>query len=283
MPEELHEHSIEALMPGFLLHLEVECRFAKESLVKYRDCMRQVERVYGYGPVTSFTKNNLMELKAHLMGRNLSVNRQVSVLLILKRFLKHVAEDCNLSALPSEAVIIPRRPRREVAYLSAEEVQRFVDSIKLTSGGGAVYMPGLRFRALVEGGRAKLEEDLEDLRVGIELQKAKNELDGAKADPELLELQKRARRLELSLEIARSEKAMADLNKPDPPPPPQPLSGKEVRERKKVTLAAREKEVREAIQRTKDDPTFDEEQKQRMLNNLDEKLAEIHGEQADLL
>jgi len=150
MPEELHEHSIEALMPGFLLHLEVECRFAKESLVKYRDCMRQVERVYGYGPVTSFTKNNLMELKAHLMGRNLSVNRQVSVLLILKRFLRHVAEDRDLSAFPPEAVIIPRRPRREVSYLSAEEVQRFVDSIKLSSGGGAVYMPGLRFRALVE-------------------------------------------------------------------------------------------------------------------------------------
>jgi len=117
MPEELHEHSIEALMPGFLLHLEVECRFAKESLVKYRDCMRQVERVYGYGPVTSFTKNNLMELKAHLMGRNLSVNRQVSVLLILKRFLRHVAEDRDLSAFPPEAVIIPRRPRREVSYL----------------------------------------------------------------------------------------------------------------------------------------------------------------------
>ena len=78
-------------MPGFLLHLEVECRFAKESLVKYRDCMRQVARVYGVGPMTSFTKNNLMELKANLMARNLSINRQVSVLLILKRFLKHLA------------------------------------------------------------------------------------------------------------------------------------------------------------------------------------------------
>ena len=137
-------------MPGFLLHLEVENRFAKESLVKYRDCMRQVARVYGSGPITSFTKNNLMELKANLMSRNLSVNRQVSVLLVLKRFLKYLAEECELVALPPEAVIIPRRPRREVAYLSTEEVHRFVDSIKLTSGSGNVYMPGLRFRTLVE-------------------------------------------------------------------------------------------------------------------------------------
>jgi len=150
MTERLHEHSIEALMPGFLRHLEVECRFAKESIVKYRDCMRQVQRVYGMGPITSFTKKDLLELKAHLIARNLSVNRQVSVLLILKRFLKHVAEDCNLPAFPPELVIIPRRPRREVAYLSTEEVLRFVDSIKLTTARENAYMPGLRFRTLVE-------------------------------------------------------------------------------------------------------------------------------------
>ena len=137
-------------MPGFLLHLEVECRFAKESLVKYRDCMRQVARVYGFGPITSFTKSHLMELKGRLMARNLSVNRQVSILLILKRFLKYVTEELNLQALPPESVIIPKRPRREVGYLTADEVQRFVDSIKLTTGGGNAYMPGLRFRTLVE-------------------------------------------------------------------------------------------------------------------------------------
>jgi site-specific recombinase XerD len=151
MPEyELHKHSIPVLMPGFLLHLEVEFRFAKESLVKYKDCMRQVERVYGLDPLTSFTKNNLMELKSHLMGRNLSVNRQVSVLLILKRFLKYAAEELRLPVLPPEAVVIPRRPRKEVAYLTTEEVERFVESIKLTTGDGHVYAWGLRFRTLVE-------------------------------------------------------------------------------------------------------------------------------------
>ena len=137
-------------MPEFLLHLEVECRFAKESLVKYRDCMRQVGRVFGSAPITSFTKNNLMELKAHLMARELSMSRQISVLLILKRFLKYVTEECNLPALLPELVGIPRRPRREVAYLSAEEIQRFVDTIRFTSAGGNIYMRGLRFRTLVE-------------------------------------------------------------------------------------------------------------------------------------
>jgi site-specific recombinase XerD len=72
------------------------------------------------------------------------------MLLVLKRFLKYVAEECNLTSLPADAVMIPRRPRREVGYLTVEEVERFVSSIKLHTGGGHIYLPGLRFRVLVE-------------------------------------------------------------------------------------------------------------------------------------
>jgi hypothetical protein len=142
-----------------------------------------------------------------------------------------------------------------------------------------------KWHRYLKGGRAKLEEDLEDMRLEIELQQRKNELDGAKADPELVELQKKARRVELLLQIAQSEKAIEDLNKPEPSPPvPTPVrSAREIREQKRATLEAREKEVREAIRLTKVDPTLDEEQKQRKLNNLDEKLAQLHEELTDLL
>lgn len=179
--EELHEHSIERLMPGFLQHLEVECRYARESLIKYRDCMRQVSRVFGNDRVTSFTKNNLLELKAHLMARNLSVNRQVSVLLVFKRFLKYIAEECRLSSLSSGAVTIPRRPRKEVAYLTTEEVERFVDSIKLSTGHGTVYMTGLRFRVLVEvlmGTAMRISEVLSLDRIQIDFKNAEAKIVG---------------------------------------------------------------------------------------------------------
>jgi len=179
--EELHEHSIDRLMPGFLLHLEVECRYARESLIKYRDCMRQVSRVFGNDQVTSFTKNNLLELKAYLMVRKLSVNRQVSVLLVFKRFLKYIAEECGLPSLSSDAVTIPRRPRTEVGYLTTEEVERFVDSIKLSSGRGAVYMTGLRFRTLVEvlmGTAMRISEVLSLDRLQIDFKNAEAKIVG---------------------------------------------------------------------------------------------------------
>jgi integrase/recombinase XerD len=177
----VHEHSIPGLMPGLLLHLEVERRFARESLVKYKDCMRQVERVYGDLPITSFTKNNLLELKAVLMGKSLSVARQVTILLVLKRFLKYAAEELNLPVLPSEAVLIPRRPRKEVGYLSAEEVERFVNTIKLKSRDGNTYLPGLRFRALVEvllGSAMRISEVLSLDRAQIDYKNAEAKIVG---------------------------------------------------------------------------------------------------------
>jgi integrase/recombinase XerD len=130
--------------------IEVERHFARESIVKYRDCMRQVQRIVGDVSVTYLTKAEVLALKSDLVGRGLSVNRQVSILLVLKRFLKYAGEELGLPVLPQEAVTIPRRPRREVGYLTAEEVERFIGSIKLQTGERHIYLPGLRFRTLVE-------------------------------------------------------------------------------------------------------------------------------------
>ena len=144
------EHSIEALVPGFLLHLEVERQFAKGTIVKERDCLRQIVRVLGDAPVESLSKNDILRLKAHLLGKDLSVARQVSILLALKSFLLFASEECNIPTLAPEIITVPRRPRREVAYLTNEEIERFLDSIRLTTGGGNTCIAGLRFRTLVE-------------------------------------------------------------------------------------------------------------------------------------
>src|SRR5207244_2234259 len=45
---------------------------------------------------------------------------------------------------------VPKRPRREVAYLTVDEVERFVNSISLTNLDDRPSIAGLRFRALVE-------------------------------------------------------------------------------------------------------------------------------------
>ena len=123
--------------------------------------------------------------------------------------------------------------------------------------------------------RAKLEEDLADAQAEIALQRAKNDLDGISVDPELIELQKKAKRLEVEISIAQSNKTIADLNKTEPPPPPPGPTAAERRVKQKEDLQAREKRVKEEIEHTKKDPDLDEELRQRKLNGLYEKLTEI--------
>lgn len=182
MPEnEPQDYSIGAIVPGFLMHIEVERHFAKESIVKYRDCMRQVQRIVGDAPVTSLAKAEVLALKSNIMSRGLSDNRQVSILLVLKRFLKYAGEELDLPVLPPEAVAIPRRPRREVGYLTAEEVEHFIASIKLQTGERHIYLPGLRFRALVEvllGSAMRISEVLSLDREQIDFKNAEAKIIG---------------------------------------------------------------------------------------------------------
>src|SRR5205085_4024469 len=55
-----------------------------------------------------------------------------------------------LLVLDPASVIIPKRPRREVVYLTVDEVERFVRAIPETTSKNQPHSLGLRFRALVE-------------------------------------------------------------------------------------------------------------------------------------
>ncbi len=143
-----------------------------------------------------------------------------------------------------------------------------------------------KWKRSMEGGRATLEEDLEDIRAKVKLEKAKAELDEVGGDHELVELQKEARRLEVMVEIARKKRALEDINKPDPLPPPPPTpapSAAELRAQEKAELDASETQVREQIRIVSVDPTLSEEQRRRKSNALEERLAEIHENQVRLL
>jgi integrase/recombinase XerD len=167
--------AIGQLASEFLLFAEVELSFSKETIVKYRDCLRQVQKILGDFVVTDFSKSELMTVKAALLARNLSVNRQIGILLVLKRFYRYLKEERSLAVLDPEEIRPPRRPRKEVAYLTAEEVQRFVSIIKISNHRGYSYVAGLRFRALVEtilGSAMRISEVLSLNRNQIDFKRA---------------------------------------------------------------------------------------------------------------
>jgi integrase/recombinase XerD len=160
--------------PEFLLYAEVELGFAKQSLVKYADCLRQVERMLGSVTVTSVSQDDVLQLKSAMLRRNLSVSRQVSILCALKRLLQFWTDKHHGAMLDPALIIMPRRPRRQVDYLTADEVERFVRGIRITSFRDKTVVSGLRFRALVEallGSGMRIGELLSLNRTDIDFQR----------------------------------------------------------------------------------------------------------------
>src|SRR5437660_4478328 len=119
---EANQNLIGQLAPKFLTFARVELGFAVESIIKYQDCLKQVQKICGNLPVTEFSKADLLRLKADMISRNLSANRQVGIILALKRFFRYLAEEKKLSVFNWQEIQPPRRPRKEVSYLTAEEV-----------------------------------------------------------------------------------------------------------------------------------------------------------------
>jgi site-specific recombinase XerD len=88
---------------------------------------------------------HIFKLKQILYQRN---NSEVFIgvcLACIKGLLKYCKSNLNTQLqINPDLITIPKRPRREVVFLTSEEIQRFRDSINVTP------LYGLRFRTLVE-------------------------------------------------------------------------------------------------------------------------------------
>ena len=143
--------SFARLAPEFLLWAQVELSFSQESVAKYGECLKQVWLAVGEKRISEFAKTDLLGLKARWAAKTLSASRQMSLLLSLRRFLLFCRDEkgISLSFDPAE-IKPPPRPRREVGFLTPEEIENFISSIPLVTYKGGVHHAGLRLRAIVE-------------------------------------------------------------------------------------------------------------------------------------
>jgi integrase/recombinase XerD len=150
-PKNLDFNSFAALATEFLLWAEVEPGFSRETVQKYGECLKQVWIRLGDKPVSEISKADLLRLKSSWLSKNLSVSRQMSLLLAFKRFLFFCRDEKKIAlGLEPEQIKPPPRPRREVVFLTPEEIEAFICTIPLTTYRGSVHQSGLRLRAVVE-------------------------------------------------------------------------------------------------------------------------------------
>jgi integrase/recombinase XerD len=150
-PQNSDPKSFSALATEFLLWAEVEPGFARETVQKYGECLKQVWIRLGEKSVFEISKADLLRLKSYWLGRNLSASRQMSLLLAMKRFLTFCRDEKKIAlGLEPEEIKPPPRPRREVVFLTTDEVEAFIATIPLTTYRGDVHQAGLRLRSVVE-------------------------------------------------------------------------------------------------------------------------------------
>jgi integrase/recombinase XerD len=134
----------------FLDYARIELQFSPQTLERYEYCYRRLQRSVGNRPVTDLTAEGITALKSQMLAQGNGVCWQIVMLAATKRMLMFCADQLQLPVMDPEAVKIPKRPRREVVFLTADEVDRFVRAIPLTTSKNQPHRQGLRFRALVE-------------------------------------------------------------------------------------------------------------------------------------
>src|SRR3984957_9620593 len=158
----------------FLEYARVELQFGAQTLEKYEYCLKRLARALGDRPVTEINASDITGIKSEMLARGNGVCWQIVTLASVKRLLLFCQNCLLLPVLDSAAVTIPKRPRREVVFLTPDEVARFVAVIPLATSKNRPHHPGLRFRALVEtllGSAMRIGEVLSLNRTSIDFER----------------------------------------------------------------------------------------------------------------
>ncbi len=175
------------LVPKFLLFARYELSLREDTVKKYNYSLKQFFDAVGDLKPGDIGLSDMTLLKQKMTDRGVKGSGQASVVYALKAFLKYCEEVLELKVLSYKKLRPPRIPRRDVIFLTKEEIEQFVESIPIYKGwngktpGKYVRMDALRFRTLVEvllGTGMRISEALSLYRGDIDFDKAEAKIVG---------------------------------------------------------------------------------------------------------
>jgi len=158
----------------FLRYARVERRLGAQTIDRYAYCLKRASRSFNDPPVTEITEADIMSLKSEMLDSGNSDHWQIVMLAATKRLLRFCQDKLHLPVLDPSTVKFPKRPWREVVFLTVDEVDRFVRAIPLLTQKSQPHRPGIRFRALVEvllGSAMRIGEVLSLNRTDIDFER----------------------------------------------------------------------------------------------------------------
>lgn len=141
--------TISGCVDGFLDAARIDQTLSGESLTKYRSSIQNFIKTMGDLEISEITEETFREMKRRVFERGVGASFTNGIIHAMKRLLEYCRAK-GFSVMDVSAVKPLPVPRREVGYLTQDEIERFVDSIRVHTRMGEVNRSSLCFRAIVE-------------------------------------------------------------------------------------------------------------------------------------
>jgi site-specific recombinase XerD len=139
----------------------------------YEDGLFRTLKVWGDICPQEITSQQILALKADLSAKGVGQTWTRNVLQAVRSFLRFCRLGLGLAVLDPQAIRVPRINRREVIYLTPEEVEQFLSAIPVFSKRGKIELKWLMFRTLVEallGTGMRISEALSIRRASLNIE-----------------------------------------------------------------------------------------------------------------
>ena len=140
--DERPDHAMSRLLEGFLEYSRYEINFSPQTIIKYKDSLRSFIRDIGDKDVEKLDVQDFVRLKKIMMERGASEARISSVVYAMRSFLSYCGDFLKITTLNPKQIRPPKRFRREVVFLTKEEIERFIGTINTEHGTVPLPRPG---------------------------------------------------------------------------------------------------------------------------------------------
>ncbi len=139
------DYNFEKLIPKFLDYAQIELTLAPETITKYRESLKwltiYLPEVVDPGVLEL---DHIIRLKKQMLAKDLSESRVNSIIFALRTFLIYCNDILKINTISPKEIKPMRLPKRQVIYLTVEELLAFFAIMKTKD------IRGLRMRALSE-------------------------------------------------------------------------------------------------------------------------------------
>jgi len=172
--------TIRELLPYYLAYAEYEWRLSQNTLRTYADGIHRALQALGDIRPQELDQQKVLALKADLASRA-GASRVKSVINALRSFLRFCRLGVGLEVLDPKFIRPPRVPRREVVFLTPEEVEKFLSAIPVFNAKRRFDLKWLGFRALAEvllGTGMRISEALSIKRAAVNFETGETRIVG---------------------------------------------------------------------------------------------------------